>query len=61
MSSVDIVETLVSFLQANIRLVKDDESLGKVSVSREWLDRELLKTYDAVLGIANWGFRLLND
>jgi hypothetical protein len=47
MSSVDIVETLVSFLQTNIRLVKDDESLGKVSVSREWLDRELLKTYDA--------------
>jgi hypothetical protein len=47
MSSVDLVETLVSFLQANIRLVKDDESLGKVSVSREWVDRELLKTYDA--------------
>ncbi|MCW3998932.1 MAG: hypothetical protein NWE93_01675 [Candidatus Bathyarchaeota archaeon] len=47
MSSVDLVAALVSFLQTNIRLVKDDESLGKVSVSREWFDRELLKTYDA--------------
>ncbi len=51
MSSVDVVETLVAFLQANIRLVKDDQSLGKVSVSREWFDRELLKTYDAQVTI----------
>ncbi len=47
MSSVDIVAALVSFLQVNIRLVKADESLGTVSVSREWFDRELLKTFDA--------------
>jgi len=47
MSGMDIVEALVAFLQTNIRLVKADESLGKVSVSREWFDRELLKTYDA--------------
>jgi hypothetical protein len=47
MSGMDIVEALVAFLQTNIRLVKADESLGTVSVGREWFDRELLKTYDA--------------
>ncbi|MGD6810851.1 MAG: hypothetical protein ACQCN3_14230 [Candidatus Bathyarchaeia archaeon] len=52
MSSVDIVEALVTFLQTNIRLVKADESLGKVSVTREWFDRELLKTYDAQVTVS---------
>lgn len=43
----DSVTTLVRLLDANMRLVKDNGSVGKVYVSKEWYDRELMKSYDA--------------
>jgi hypothetical protein len=42
----DPVVTLVRLLRTNMRVVNDDGSLASVHVSREWLDRELLKNYD---------------
>jgi len=48
MSSIeDSITTLVRLLDVNMRLVKDDGSVGKVYVSKGWFDRDLLKTYDA--------------
>jgi hypothetical protein len=43
----DSITTLVRLLESNMRLVKDDGSVGKVYVSKEWFDRELMKSYDA--------------
>jgi len=43
----DSITTLVRLLDVNMRLVKDDGSVGKVYVSKGWYDRDLLKTYDA--------------
>jgi len=43
----DSITTLVRLLDANMRLIKDDESVGKVYVSKGWFDRDLMKTYDA--------------
>jgi hypothetical protein len=42
----DPITTLVRLLDTNIRVVKDDGSLAKIHVSKEWYDRELLKNYD---------------
>jgi hypothetical protein len=42
----DQVTTFVRLLDKNMRVVKDDGSLAKIYVSREWYDRELLKNYD---------------
>jgi hypothetical protein len=43
----DSVTTLVRLLDNNMKLVKDDGSVGSVYVSKEWFDRDLMKTYDA--------------
>jgi len=43
----DSITTIVRLLETNMRLVKDDGSVGKVYVSEGWYDRELLKSYDA--------------
>ena len=43
----DPVTTVVRLLQKNMRLVKEDLSLGSVYVSKEWYDQELFKNYDA--------------
>jgi len=43
----DSITTLVRLLDANMRLVKDDGSVGNVHVSKAWFDRDLMKTYDA--------------
>jgi len=43
----DSITTLVRLLDNNMRLVKDDGSVGNVYVSKEWFDRNLMKTYDA--------------
>ncbi|HDQ05103.1 MAG TPA: hypothetical protein ENN36_00075 [Candidatus Bathyarchaeota archaeon] len=43
----DSVTTLVRLLDNNMRLVKDDGSMGSVYVSKEWFDRDFMKTYDA--------------
>ncbi|MFQ6073651.1 MAG: hypothetical protein ACE5KC_00385 [Candidatus Bathyarchaeia archaeon] len=42
----DPVVTLVRLLKTNMRVVNDDGSLASILVSREWCDRELLKSYD---------------
>ena len=46
MAVEDPVTTLVRLLDKNMWLVKDDGSLTKIHVSKEWYDRELLKNYD---------------
>ena len=43
----DSITTLVRLLETNMRLVKDDGSVGNVYVSKEWFDRDLMKSYDA--------------
>jgi hypothetical protein len=43
----DPVTTVIRLLQKNIRLVKDDGSLGSVYVSKEWYDQQLMKNFDA--------------
>jgi hypothetical protein len=42
----DQATTLVRLLDKNMQVVRDDGSLAKIHVSREWYDRELLKNYD---------------
>ena len=42
----DPVTTIVRLLQKNMHVVNDDESLANIQVSKEWYDREVLKSYD---------------
>jgi hypothetical protein len=51
----DSVTTLVRLLDVNMRLVKDDGSVGKVYVSEGWFDRDLLKTYGAQVTVGLGG------
>ena len=51
----DSITTIVRLLDANMRLVKDDGSVGKVYVSKEWFDRDLMKTYDAQVTVGLGG------
>ena len=55
MSVEDSITTLVRLLDTNMRLVKDDGSVGKVYVSKEWFDRGLMKTYDAQVTVGLGG------
>jgi hypothetical protein len=43
----DSITTILRLLDNNMRLVKDDGTIGSVYVSKEWFDRSLMKTYDA--------------
>jgi hypothetical protein len=40
------VDTVVRLLNKNMSVVKDDGNPANICVSREWLDRELFKSYD---------------
>ena len=51
----DSITTLVRLLDVNMRLVKDDGSVGKVYVSKGWFDRDLMKTYDAQVTVGLGG------
>ncbi len=51
----DSITTLARLLETNMRLVKDDGSVGKVYVSKEWFDRELMKNYDAQVTVGLGG------
>ena len=51
----DSITTLARLLDVNMRLVKDDGSVGKVHISKEWFDRDLLKTYDAQITVGLGG------
>jgi len=42
----DPVATLVRLLKTNMRVINDNGSLANIHVSREWCDRELLKSHD---------------
>lgn len=46
MAVEDPITTLVRLLDKNMWLVKDDGSLAKIHVGKEWYDRELLKNYE---------------
>jgi len=51
----DSVTTIVRLLDNNMKLVKDDGSIGNVYVSKEWFDRNLMKTYDAQITVGLGG------
>jgi len=51
----DSVTTIVRLLDNSMRLVKDDVSVGTVYVSKEWFDRDLMKTYDAQVTVGLGG------
>ena len=42
----DSVTTAIRLLQKNIRVVKEDNAIANIYVSKEWYDRELFKNYD---------------
>jgi len=42
----DSVTTVIRLLQKNIRVVKEDNAIANIYVSKEWYDRELFKNYD---------------
>ena len=42
----DQVTTVIRLLQKNIRVVKEDNAIANIYVSKEWYDRELFKNYD---------------
>jgi hypothetical protein len=46
MTFEDPVTTIVQLLKDNMHVVKDDESLAKIYVSKEWYDQALFKNYD---------------
>ncbi|MGQ9530149.1 MAG: hypothetical protein ACUVQX_00865 [Candidatus Bathycorpusculaceae bacterium] len=45
------IETVVRLLSKNMRVVKEDGSLARILVSREWLDRELFKNCDGQITV----------
>ena len=55
MAVEDPVTTLVRLLDKNMWLIKDDGSLAKIHVGKEWYDRELLKNYEGqvTVGLAS--------
>jgi len=51
----DSITTIVRLLDVSMRLVEDDGSVGKVYVSKEWFDRDLMKSYDAQVTVGLGG------
>ncbi|MFA5364710.1 MAG: hypothetical protein WC325_05955, partial [Candidatus Bathyarchaeia archaeon] len=47
----DPTVTLVRLLDKNIQVVNDDGSLAQISVTPEWVDRELLKNVDGQITV----------
>jgi hypothetical protein len=47
----DPVTTVIRILSDKIEVIKDDGSIAKIYVSKEWYDRELFKNYDAQISI----------
>ena len=54
MDPEDPITTVMRLLNRSLKIVRDDGSLAKVYISREWYDRELFKDYDGqiTIGIA---------
>ena len=47
----DPATTVVRLLQKNIHVVKEDNAIASIYVSREWYDRELFKNYDGQITV----------
>jgi hypothetical protein len=47
----DPITTVVRLLQKNIRVIKEDDSIASIHVSREWYDRELFKNHDGQITV----------
>jgi hypothetical protein len=45
------VDTVVRLLSKNMRVVKEDNTIGSIYVSKEWYDRELFKNYDGQITV----------
>jgi len=42
---------VIRLLQKNIRVVKEDNAIANIYVSKEWYDRELFKNYDGQISV----------
>jgi len=51
----DSITTLVRLLDNSMKLVKDNGSVANVYISKEWVDRGLMKTYDAQVTVGLGG------
>jgi hypothetical protein len=47
----DPTTTVVRLIQKNIRVIKEDDSIASIHVSREWYDRELFKNHDGQITV----------
>mgnify|MGYP005838570033 CR=1 FL=1 len=47
----DPVTTTIRLLQKNMRVVKENEAIASIYVSKEWYDRELFKNYDGQITV----------
>ena len=47
----DSVTTTIRLLSKNMHVVKDDNTIASIYVSKEWYDRELFKNYDAQITV----------
>jgi len=47
----DSVTTTIRLLSKNMRVVKEDNAIANVYVSKEWYDRELFKNYDGQITV----------
>ncbi|MGQ9506533.1 MAG: hypothetical protein ACUVTB_01580 [Candidatus Bathycorpusculaceae bacterium] len=45
------VLTLIRLLKTYLSIVKDDGSLAKIHIGQEWLDREILKSFDGQITV----------
>jgi hypothetical protein len=48
---LNVVDAVVELLNANLHVVKEDGSLAKISVSREWLSQEALQNVDGQITV----------
>ena len=47
----DSVTTTIRLLSKNIKVIKEDNSIANIYVSKEWYDRELFKNYDGQITV----------
>jgi len=47
----DSITTTIRLLRKNIHVIKDDNSIASIYVSKEWYDRELFKNYDGQITV----------
>jgi len=47
----DSVTTVVRLLSKNMRVVKEDEAIASIYVSKEWYDRELFRNHDGQITV----------